>query len=281
VPVRVSLVPFEDVNERFVANALVEVDCVVVERVTLSRIVAPLNRLLSASSVEDAAVAPIHTLLIAKHPVAIEIPLPNVLVAVPDTVNFPVERFVEVALVVVLFDAVTSWSVDEPVARKFEAVIAPVVVSDPPVADVNTRFEVKRLVEVALVVVPVVTVSAAMVDDAFDTNPWKSGLFENTKFPVPVSSVMRSASSCDVSSDVEEILLLNTVKFADESLPFAVALTNGRLNVRVEPDPVIEKSVPVVDVARVTAGPVVVCPTGPIEVSAEVRPWVRHAPLYE
>ena len=147
--------------------------------------------------------------------------------------------------------------------------------------DVAVPVTANDPVVVALVVVPVVTVSAAMVDDAFDTNPWKSGLFENTKFPVPVSSVMRSASSCDVSSDVEEILLLNTVKFADESLPFAVALTNGRLNVRVEPDPVIEKSVPVVDVARVTAGPVVVCPTGPIEVSAEVRPWVRHAPLYE
>jgi len=128
VPVRVSLVPFEDVNERFVANALVEVDCVVVERVTLSRIVAPLNRLLSASSVEDAAVAPIHTLLIAKHPVAIEIPLPNVLVAVPDTVNFPVERFVEVALVVVLFDAVRRTNVESmvvDVALKLFATTSP------------------------------------------------------------------------------------------------------------------------------------------------------------
>ena len=44
----------------------------------------------------------------------------------------------------------------------------------------------------------------------------------------------------------------------------------------VEPEPVTVKSVPVVEVAMVTAGPVVVCPVGPIEVRAEVKPWVRH-----
>ena len=71
------------------------------------------------------------------------------------------------------------------------------------------------------------------------------------------------------------------MKSVDESLPFDASPANGRLNVRVDPDPVIEKSVPVVEVASVTAGPVVVCPTGPIEVSAAVSPWVRHAPLYE
>jgi hypothetical protein len=42
--------------------------------------------------------------------------------------------------------------------------------------------------------------------------------------------------------------------------------------VSVEPAPVTVKSEPVVEVAIVTAGPVVVCPVGPIEVRAEVRP---------
>ena len=131
----------------------------------------------------------------------------------------------------------------------------------------------KRFVLVALVVVPVVTVRAAIVDDAVERNPARVGLFEKTSDPaVPVSSVMSAASSADVSSDVDEILELKVDQSVDESFPFDDTPANGRLNVRVEPDPVIVKSVPVVDVASVTAGPVVVCPTGPIEVRAEVRP---------
>ena len=150
-------------------------------------------------------------------------------------------------------------------------VAVPVTVSTP----------VESVVLVALVVVPVVTVRAAIVDEAVERNPARVGLFENTNDPVPVSSVMSAASSADVSSDVDEILELKVDQSVDESFPFDETPANGRLNVRVEPDPVIVKSVPVVDVARVTAGPIVVCPTGPIEVRAEVRPWVRHAPLYE
>ena len=143
------------------------------------------------------------------------------------------------------------------------------------------------MVLVALVVVPVVTVSAAMVDDAEvrrlanDAVPVNVGDPAKTRAPVPVSSVMRAASLAEVSSEVLDILLLNTVKSAAASLPVFADDAIGRLKVSVDPDPVIVKSVPVDDVARVTAGPVVVCPAGPIEVSADVSPWVRHAPLYE
>jgi hypothetical protein len=49
-------------------------------------------------------------------------PPANVLVADPVTVSRPVEKFVEVALVVVLFVRVVFWRVVEPVMRRFPAV---------------------------------------------------------------------------------------------------------------------------------------------------------------
>ena len=82
------------------------------------------------------------------------------------------------------------------------------------------------------------------------------GSVPNTNNPVPVSSVMREASSADVSRDEEDILLLNIDQSVDDSLPLAVAEEKGRLNVWVSPDAVIVKSVPVVDVERVWVEPV-------------------------
>ena len=64
------------------------------------------------------------------------------------------------------------------------------------------------------------------------------------------------------------------------STPLFVALADGRLKVMVLPAPVTVKSEPTVEVAKVTAGPVVVCPTGPSDVSAAVKPWVKQVPLY-
>ena len=58
-------------------------------------------------------------------------------------------------------------------------------------------------------------------------------------------------------SDVEEILLLNTDQSLDESAPLLVAEAVGRLKVMVAPEPVMVKSVPVVEVAK-SAVPVVV-----------------------
>lgn len=66
-------------------------------------------------------------------------------------------------------------------------------------------------------------------------------------------------------------LELNVVQSEVESSPLFEALAVGRLKVMVEPEPVMVKSVPVVDDANVTAGPVVVWPVGPIDVRAEVR----------
>ena len=66
-------------------------------------------------------------------------------------------------------------------------------------------------------------------------------------------------------------LLVNVVKSDVDNSPLFNAEAVGMLNVNVDPAPVIVKSVPVVDVASVTAGPVVVWFVGPIEVSADVR----------
>ena len=54
-------------------------------------------------------------------------------------------------------------------------------------------------------------------------------------------------------SDVEEILLLKVDQSLEDRAPRAVAEAVGRLKVKVPPLLVIEKSVPVVEVARVRA----------------------------
>ena len=81
------------------------------------------------------------------------------------------------------------------------------------------RFVAKRLVEVALVVVPFVTVRAEIVEEAFEMNPARVGRVANTRDPEPVSSVTSEASSDDVSIDVLPTLLLNTVQSADARQP--------------------------------------------------------------
>jgi len=191
----------------------------------------------------------------------------------------PTERApVVVAFVVVEFEAVKFCRVDEPVTRRL--MNCPV----PPIAVAKVRFVVdalvaKRFVDVAFVVVPVVTVSEEMVVEAWERKPWNVGVpvnageMENTTEPaVPVSSVKRAASSADVSREVEEILLLKILQSVEANLPWFTEDAKGRLKVNVEPLPVTVKSVPVVEVARVIAGPVVVCPVGPIEVNADVKP---------
>ena len=72
-------------------------------------------------------------------------------------------------------------------------------------------------------------------------------------------------------SDEEPSLLLNVFQSELRSLPFAVAEAPGRLNVNVLLVPVIVKSEPVVDDAMVIAGPLCVCPIGPMVVIAAVR----------
>ena len=72
----------------------------------------------------------------------------------------------------------------------------------------------------------------------------------------------------NVSADC---LLLNVLQSVVDNSPLFEAEAVGKLNVSVDPTPVIVKSVPVVDVASVTDGSVVVWLTGPIEVNADVR----------
>ena len=98
------------------------------------------------------------------------IPPPNVEVAVPDTVNTPVESEVEVALVLVLLIAVTFWSVVLPVATIFCAVSAPTV---PDCANrlVEDALVAKVLVLVLLVIVafvPRILVNSALVAERTD-----------------------------------------------------------------------------------------------------------------
>ena len=130
-----------------------------------------------------------------------------------------------------------------------------------------------RAVEVALVVVelPVTTRLPLMVEEAEERNPASVGLMEKTRAPVPVSSPSNPARSADVCSEVEDSLALNVVQSVVERSPLFAPDAVGRFHVSVEPEPVTEKSVPVVEEAIITAGPVVVCPVGPIEVSAAVR----------
>ena len=78
---------------------------------------------------------------------------------------------VVVAFVVVEFSPVKFCRVDDALTRRLVAVTKPEEVRLPPVPTVKKRFVVeavvaKRLVEVALVVVPIVTVRAEMVDEA-------------------------------------------------------------------------------------------------------------------
>ena len=80
------------------------------------------------------------------------------------------------------------------------------------------------------------------------------------------------ASGVVALSEVEDILFWKVDQSLEVSTPLFVADAEGRLKVMVAPEPVMVKSEPVVEVAKVSAGPVVVCPTGPSEVSAEVRP---------
>jgi hypothetical protein len=68
-----------------------------------------------------------------------------------------------------------------------------------------------------------------------------------------------------------ETLLLKVDQSEVERSPRLLADAVGKLKVSVEPEPVMAKSVPLVEEAKVTAGPVVVCPAGPIEVRADTR----------
>ncbi len=83
------------------------------------------------------------------------------------------------------------------------------------------------------------------------------------EMPAPVESDVEPSFPLKVFQSVE----VRSPRLADDAL--------GRLNVTVEPVPVMVKSLPVVEVANTTAGPVVVCPTGPME----VRPEIRQVPL--
>lgn len=114
----------------------------------------------------------------------------------PPTFTLPVMR-VEVPAPVTARMDVVAFEVVELVMTEFVTV-----------SFVATKVLAKRFVEVALVVVPEVTVRAAMVEDAFEMKPCKVGRMEKTREPVPVSSVTRLASSDEVSIEVEETLVL-------------------------------------------------------------------------
>ena len=81
-------------------------------------------------------------------------------------------------------------------------------------------------------------------------------------------------------SEVEPSLPLKVDQSDDVRTPLFVALAEGRLNVMVWPDPVIVKSLPVVDVAKRTEPEVTCWPVGPIAEMSEDADG-RQVPLTE
>ena len=86
---------------------------------------------------------------------------------------------------------------------------------------------------------------------------------------IPVEELYEMPAPAE--SDVLPSLLLKTLQSVVVSRPRFADEADGRLKVIVAPEPVMVKSLPVVEVAKRTAGPVVVCPAGPIDVRAVVR----------
>jgi hypothetical protein len=78
---------------------------------------------------------------------------------------------------------------------------------------------------------------------------------ENTRFPVPVSSVRIDAISVEVSIDADESFEVNVEKSDADNTPRFTNDAVGTLYVMVFPAAVIEISVPAVEVASVTADP--------------------------
>ena len=71
-----------------------------------------------------------------------------------------------------------------------------------------------RKTQLALAAVALVASTAAMAEVKISGT--LEGAVANTSAPVPVSSVIRATRSADVSSDVLEILLLNTFQSDEE-----------------------------------------------------------------
>lgn len=130
----------------------------------------------------------------------------------------------------------------------------PTTVNEPPNGNAGVMVVVATL---AIVFGPVTNVSCPVVRLEVVERPPQEMVF-----------VVLMSGQLNVSADSLE---LNVVQSEVESSPLFEALAVGRLKVIVEPEPVMVKSVPAVDEAKVTAGPVVVWPVGPIEVRAEVR----------
>ncbi len=159
-----------------------------------------------------------------------------------------------------------------PLASVETSMFAPIPES---VKLVAFRFVAKRLVEVALVVVPFVTVKAEIVDEAFEMKPARVGSVANTRDPEPVSSVTRVASSDDVSIDVLDTLLLKTVQSAEARQPKTAPVAVSHVNTPAlfdRPEPVrsenlSELSQSELEIARL------------VEVALVVVPLVIETPL--
>ena len=96
-------------------------------------------------------------------PVAVSTPVESDVVVALVATRFVVNLLVEVEFVEVLLILVKFWSVDDPVARMFDAVTVPLVVMFPPVAEVNERFVVDALVANKFVLVALVVVERVML----------------------------------------------------------------------------------------------------------------------
>ena len=121
------------------------------------------------------------------------------------------------------------------------------------VALVLLKFVANKFVDVAFVVVPKMTESAEIDEEAFDIKPAKVGAFANTSAPLPVSSLMSAASSVDVSMEEEEIFSVRSLKFAAVRRPRSVVeAASGMVSVWMsEPEVKPQPPVPADEVAKV------------------------------
>jgi hypothetical protein len=146
-----------------------------------------------------------------------------------------------------------------------------VVLSSVDTSDVSANvpdevaFPVMRVFEEMVVEESVVEESVALVP--------------KTNAPLPVSSVTSEASSEEVSIEVDDTLLLKRDQSEVERRPRFAEDAVGILNVMVLPLAVMVKSVPVVELARVTDGPVCDWPVGPMPVIPPPAPVLIQFPL--
>ena len=190
---------------------------------------------------------------------------------------------VEVAVVeVAKYEPAVGVELDTatPDALSVRIIFFPCVGSE---SEVIAALRAKRLVVLAVVANSVVEVALVVVALPVTTKSFGKTYEPEPKLPpvvvmTPVEELYEIAFVPE--SEVEDILFWKMLQSAEVSLPCVVADAEGKLNVIVAPEPVMVKSEPEVEVAKLT-GPKVTCWfAGPTAVMVP-PPAAKHVPLSE